>query len=86
MSSLFTDESHIDRETVLDILVNIIPMVILGFFLVMFLINSPWGYDVGISTVAHLLTLIPFVLLGILTYLSARVISRDEQAMSDSEE
>lgn len=78
MSPLFSRKSHIDRETAYDVLVNLIPMGILFFFIVMFAIVSPWGFDLGISLLSHFLMIFPFLSLGILTYVSARVISRDE--------
>lgn len=79
MSPLFSDRSHIDRETAFDTLVNVVPMAILFFFVVLFLVVNPWGYDLGVTLLSHFLTIFPLVLLGILTYVSARVIARDEE-------
>ena len=86
MSPLLSEESRIDRETVLDVTVNAIPMVILLFFVVLFLVINPWGYDPGPLLIEHFLTLFPFLLLGILTYLSARVIARDEAEADEDED
>jgi len=85
MSPLLSEEARIDRETVLDVTVNAIPMVILLFFVVLFLVINPWGYDPGPLLIEHFLTLFPFLLLGILTYLSARVIARDEAEADEDE-
>lgn len=77
MCPFISGESHVDRETVLDTLVNVVPMAILLFFVVLFLVLTPWGID-ATFLVAHFLTIFPLVLLAILTYVSASVIARDE--------
>jgi len=84
MSPLFTKESGIDSETVLDVTVNAIPLGMLLFFEVLFLVVNPWGWDLEYVFWMHLLTLVPFTLLTLLTYVSARVISRDEAALEGS--
>lgn len=63
-----------DRETWLDISVNIVPLVIILFFAVLLLVSSPYPQNWFIEGVALGLHVIPFVLLALLTYLSARVI------------
>ena len=63
-----------DRETLLDITVNLIPMGILLFFIVLFFLVNPWPPNLFIFAVAHALTIIPFVGLGILTYIAAKYI------------
>lgn len=73
------DLEWFDRETLLDILVNLVPMVILLFFSVLYTVVQPWGFDPAQFGLMHFLTLFPFLLLGLLTYLSAKVISRDER-------
>ncbi|MDG5776609.1 DUF6684 family protein [Haloarculaceae archaeon H-GB2-1] len=67
-----------DRDTLLDVTVNLIPMGILVFFVGMFILLQPWGFDLFTAVLAHFLTLFPFLLLGILTYYAARAISIDE--------
>jgi len=86
MVRLFTEESHIDRETILDVLVNVIPVGILLLFFLYTLLYNPWGYDGPNVVIQHFLTLFPLVLLFILTYVSARVISRDEAGHEAGEE
>ncbi|WP_276299421.1 DUF6684 family protein [Halorussus lipolyticus] len=66
--------SVFDRETMLDITVNIVPLVILGFFIVYTLIWSPYPTNWFIEGIALGLHIIPFVLLALLTYISARAI------------
>jgi hypothetical protein len=70
-----------DKETILDLSVNVIPLVIILFFTVLFLVVNPWG-DLGlfVGLVAFGLLVIPFVGLALLTYLSGLAIAGDEKA------
>lgn len=68
----------LDRETLLDLVVNIIPMGILLFFVGVFLVYMPWEENLFLTIVSHFLTIFPLVMLALLTYVSAKVISRDE--------
>ncbi len=63
-----------DRETLLDITVNVIPMFILGFFIVLFAFFSPWPGNTFMSVIGLGLTIIPFVLLGLLTWVAAHYV------------
>lgn len=63
-----------DRETLLDITVNVVPLLILLFFIVLFAVVQPWEWNAFIVFVSHGLMIIPFVLLALLTYVAARVI------------
>lgn len=63
-----------DRETWLDITVNIIPLGIIGFFLALFLIVSPWQIAGLTSFVSFGLLVVPFVGLALLTYFAAQFI------------
>ncbi|WP_266076186.1 DUF6684 family protein [Haladaptatus caseinilyticus] len=68
-------ERVFDRETLLDITVNVVPLGILAFFFAVFLAFSPWSDGsslVGLISLA--LVVIPFVGLAVLTYLTAREI------------
>ncbi|WP_435180647.1 DUF6684 family protein [Halorussus sp. AFM4] len=60
-----------NRETLLDISVNIVPLGILAFFILMFLLNSPWPSSLFISVIVLGLHIVPFVGLAILTYVAA---------------
>jgi len=84
MSPVFSKASAIDRETLIDITVNVVPMGILLFFEIVFVVYNPWGWNLEMVFWMHLLTLVPFVLLGVLTYVSARAIARDEARMEDA--
>jgi hypothetical protein len=67
-------DSVFDRETILDISVNIIPMVILLFFIVYTLIWSPYPTNWFMEAIALGLHIIPFVGLALLTYIAAHYI------------
>lgn len=78
-----------DRDTLLDITVNLVPVVILLFFIVFYTVVRPWEWDPLMFVVMHFLTAFPLVLVLLLTYVSARAISRDESRaheMTTSEE
>ena len=69
-----------DRETQLDLLVNIIPLFILGFFIVGFLLFAPFGIDPLASSIQFGLIAIPFVLLTVLTYFAAVAVAGSERS------
>jgi hypothetical protein len=69
-----------DRETKLDLLVNVIPLFILGFFIVGFLVFAPFGIDPLASSIQFGLIAIPFVLLAVLTYFAAVAVAGSEQS------
>lgn len=61
-----------DRETVLDILVNIVPLAVLVVFMLLFLIVTPWGVDFSAASLLQFgLIISMIVLLGYLTKLTA---------------
>lgn len=69
-------DSVFDRETLLDVSVNVVPMVIILFFAAFLLLFSPFPDDPFAQVVAIGLHVVPFVLLGLLTYVSATVIEK----------
>ncbi|UPV73520.1 cox cluster protein [Halorussus limi] len=71
-----------ERETWLDITVNIIPLCIIGFFVALFVVKSPWEIEGLTSAIGFALLIVPFVLLTYLTYVAADLI---ESAESGSE-
>lgn len=73
-----------DRETLLDLTVNVIPLGILGFFVLAFLVFNPFGWDSVISTLQFAIVISMFVLLTILTYFAGRAISTAEHEMEGS--
>lgn len=79
------------REHLLNVTVNVIPLGIILFFTVFFLVFSPWEFaalPVGLLVLLHA---VPFVLLAILTYFAARAIEvepgeTDEEGIELGEE
>ena len=69
-----------DRETLLDLTVNFIPMFIILFFIVGFAVVNPYGFDPLTSGIQFFLMAMPFVSLAVLTYLSAKAIAGDEKS------
>jgi len=70
-----------DRETLLDLTVNVIPLVIILFFVVVFAVISPFGFSPVDSTIQFVLLLAPFAALAILTYYAGKAISNDEEKL-----
>ena len=73
-------EKLFDRETVLDLTVNFIPLAILLVFVVLYLIFSPFGFDSVITSIQFAIIGVMFVALAVLTYYSGAAVSRAEKA------
>ncbi|SIQ93724.1 hypothetical protein SAMN05421858_0872 [Haladaptatus litoreus] len=67
-------ERVFDRETILDTTVNVIPLGIMAFFFVVFLVFAPWGGSSLVGLISLALIVIPFIGLALLTYLTARAL------------
>jgi len=67
-----------EEETRLDLVVNVVPIGILAFFSLLFMVVDPWGWDPFPVLMTHFLTPFPLVLLALLTYGAGRVIQRNE--------
>jgi len=67
-----------ERETVLDLIVNVIPLVMILFFAVLFVVVPVFEWDPFYLVVGHALLVIPFVLLALLTYLAGKVVAGAE--------
>lgn len=70
---------NLSHETLLDLTVNAIPIGILFFMDVLFIVYNPWGWDPWFVFWAHFLTLFPLVNLLLLSYVSGLFVQRDEQ-------
>lgn len=68
-----------DAEIALDLAVNLIPLAIIVFFVALFAVFNPWGFAVLQSTVQFTILLSMIGLLGLVTYLAARVIEGDDR-------
>lgn len=79
------DTSVFDRETLLDLSVNIIPLGIMAFFVILFAVAPAFEYDPVIVAVQMGLILVPFLALALVTYVSGRAVARDEQKLEAGE-
>lgn len=70
-----------DRETVLDLTVNFIPLAILLVFIVLYLLFNPFGFGSVISSIQFAIIGAMFVALAALTYYSGAAVSRAENQM-----
>lgn len=77
-------ERTFDRETLLDLTVNVIPLGIILFFVVLFLVVRPWEQNLFLTAVSMALLVVPFVALAVLTYFSGRAIAGAEQADAEA--
>lgn len=67
------------RQTLANLTVNFVPLVILAVFTVVFLVQNPWGFTPPIIPAFMLLVLVTsFGLLLVLTYVMARLIEIPE--------
>ena len=75
------DTKIFDKDTLLDLTVNFVPLGILLFFVVYMVIMDPWsmGDDPLMMTLTIGLHAVPFVLLALLTYFSGKAIAGSEK-------
>lgn len=71
-----------DKDTLLDLMVNIVPLAILAFFFLGFLLVNPWGSGISLVRVIQFAIIgVMFLALTVLTYDAARRIETgDEEA------
>lgn len=76
-----TDTKIFDKDTLLDLTVNFVPLGIILFFIVYILAIDPWNMatDPLIMVVTLGLHVVPFVALSVLTYLSGKAIAGSEK-------
>ena len=74
-----------DRETLLDLSVNVIPLFIILFFVVVFAVITPFGTSLVPTVIQMGLLVVPFAGLAILTYYSGKAIAGSEAAMEARE-
>jgi hypothetical protein len=72
-----------DRDTLLDLTVNAIPLGIMLFFIAVFLLVNPFGSDPVGTVIQISIVAVTFVALFILTYVSGKAISRSEQELEE---
>lgn len=70
-----------DKDTLLDLTVNIVPLAILAFFFVAFAVVNPWGSGLTLERgIQFVLVGWVFVGLAVLTYVAAKRIETGEEA------
>lgn len=74
-------EKVFDRETMLDLTVNIIPLGILLFFIAAFALVAPWGVDPVVTSLQFAIVGLTAASLVVLTYYAGKVISTAEDEM-----
>ncbi|WP_256390723.1 DUF6684 family protein [Natronoarchaeum rubrum] len=74
-----------DREALLDLSVNIIPLGILVFFSGLYIFANPWGFDPVFSTLQFSIMGLILIALLVLTYISGKAVERDERRYGEDE-
>jgi len=73
-------EKVFDRETVLDLTVNVIPLALLAFFFLVFIVVNPFGGGFVIMAIQLSIVGLMFVGLAAITYYSGAAVSKAESA------
>jgi len=73
-----------EKDTLLDLTVNVIPLGIILFFIAAFAVVNPFGLDPVFSGMQFALMLSMFLLLAVLTYYAGRAIEGAEKAADHS--
>lgn len=71
--------SVFDRETILDLTVNFVPLGIILFFIGAFALVNPFGFDPTYSAIQFAILGVMFASLTYLTYYSGKLIASDER-------
>ena len=69
-----------DKDTLLDLTVNVIPLGIILFFIGAFAVVNPFGFDAVFSGLQFSLMVSMFLLLAVLTYYAGKAIEGAEDA------
>jgi membrane protein implicated in regulation of membrane protease activity len=73
-----------EKDTLLDLTVNVIPLGIILFFIAAFAVVNPFGIDPVFSALQFTLMGSMFLLLAVLTYYAGRAIEGAEEATDHS--
>lgn len=76
----------LEWQTILDISVNIVPLIMLALFFALFAVYDPYYGNPFMLGVALFLLVIPFVSLAFLTYIAGRTIEDEEAARTTEPE
>ena len=74
-----TKDGLLDRRILLDVLVNIVPIGILAFFVLLFVAYAPYPSDPVVTVVQMALILVPAVVVAVVTYYTVSAVTRDER-------
>lgn len=72
-----------DRETLLDLVVNAIPLGIMLFFIAVFVLVNPFGSDPVGTAIQLSIVGVTFLALLVLTYVSGKAISESEKELEE---
>jgi hypothetical protein len=72
-----------DRETLLDLVVNAIPLGMILFFVVVFVLINPFGSSPVNTAIQLSLLIVPFAALAFLTYVSGKAVSEAEEELEE---
>jgi hypothetical protein len=72
-----------DRETLLDLLVNAIPLGMLLFFILVFAVLNPFGSNPVHTAIQMTIMIVTFAALAALTYVSGKAISEAEDELEE---
>lgn len=75
-----------DEETLLDLTVNAIPLAILLFFVVLFVVLNPFGTDLVATMLQFSIVIVTFLALAVLSYYSGKAIQESEEALESAPE
>ncbi|AGB32770.1 hypothetical protein C488_08987 [Natrinema pellirubrum DSM 15624] len=73
-----------DAEVTLDLAVNLLPFLIMAFFVGVFAVFNPWGVDPLQSALQFSILFATMGMLAVATYLAARVIETDDRTRHDT--
>ncbi|MFC6975931.1 DUF6684 family protein [Halomicroarcula sp. GCM10025709] len=74
-----------EKDTLLDLTVNVIPLGILAFFIVAFAVVPAFGTDPVFSGLQFALMISMFFLLAVLTYYAGKAVEGAEQAEEEAD-
>jgi len=75
-----------DEETLLDLIVNAVPLAILLFFILVFAVLNPFGSDPVTTALQFSIMIVTFAALAVLTYYSGKAIQESEAALESTPE
>jgi hypothetical protein len=78
-----SESKTFDRETLLDLVVNAIPLGIILFFILAFALINPFGSSPVNTAIQFSIMGVTFIALLVLTYVSGKAISEAEEELEE---